>query len=238
MLKSSVTVAILQPGYIPWLGFFDQVRRSDIFVYYDDVQYDKHGWRNRNRIKSPKGPQWLTVPVLHKGMNKPLINDILIDSRASWQRKHTGSLRQFYSDAAFKDDYLPEFEGILNQPWERLVDLDIAVIEWLCGRLGLKRPMVRSSNLGIPGEQSERLAAICRYFGATRYFSGDAARNYIDLQVFQSRNIAVKWQHYLHPVYRQLHGEFVPYLSVLDLLLNEGPESFNILSSQKLTESL
>lgn len=238
MLKSSMTVAILQPGYIPWLGFFDQVRRSDVFVYYDDVQYDKHGWRNRNRIKSPKGPQWLTVPVLHKGMNKPLITEILIDNRSPWQRKHAGSIRQFYSDAPYIETYIPELESLFNQPWERLADLDIAVIELMCRWLGLKRQTVRSSELGIQGAQSERLAAICGHFGATRYLSGDSARDYLDLDRFQSRNIAVEWQQYLHPVYGQLHGEFVPYLSALDLLLNEGPESLNILSSQKLTESL
>ena len=97
------TLVVLQPGYLPWLGFFDQMRRADIFVYYDDVQFDKHGWRNRNRIKSPEGPYWLTVPVLHHGKGQPLINDTLIDARSRWARKHVGTLRQYYAQGAVRE---------------------------------------------------------------------------------------------------------------------------------------
>jgi len=103
------TLVVLQPGYLPWLGFFDQMRRADAFIYYDDVQFDKHGWRNRNRVKAPDGrPHWLTVPVLHSGRNWPRILDVGIDNRTPWARKHVGTLRQFYSRAPHLERYLPE----------------------------------------------------------------------------------------------------------------------------------
>src|SRR5262245_47797799 len=136
----SGTLAVLQPGYLPWLGFFDQMRRADVFVYYDDVQYDKHGWRNRNRIKSPAGPLWLTVPVRHAGLGKPKILDIEIEPSASWVRKHVGSLRQYYGHAPFVDRYLPALEALLQQPWTRLVDLDLAVAATLADWLMITTP--------------------------------------------------------------------------------------------------
>ena len=109
------TVVVLQPGYLPWLGFFDQMRRADVFVYYDDVQYDKHGWRNRNRIKTQDGPQWLTVPVRHGGQGFPRIIDVEIDGRTPWARKHVASVRQAYARAPFLQRYLPELEELLQR---------------------------------------------------------------------------------------------------------------------------
>ena len=222
---------MLQPGYLPWIGFFDQMRRADVFVYYDDVQYDKHGWRNRNRVKSPDGPQWLTVPVRHHGLGQPSINDVEIDSRAPWARKHIGTLRQFYAKAPFARHYLPELEELLTRPWARLVDLDIAVVALLAKWLGISPEIYRSSEQGIPGEQSERLLRLCEHFGATRYLSGSAARDYLDVALFAGRGVEVAWQDYVHPEYPQQFGAFVPYLSAIDLLLNCGEESRTILES-------
>ena len=223
---------MLQPGYLPWLGFFDQMRRSDVFVYYDDVQFDKHGWRNRNRIKSASGPQWLTVPVLHHGKGQPLIVDTLIDNRSGWPRKHVGTLRQYYAKAPYLKRYLPELEEILNRPWTRIVDLDIALVDLIAGWLELTPNVVRASELGIGGSQSERLMNLCAHFGAQRYLSGSAARDYLDVGEFERRGIEVVWQDYRHPVYPQQHGSFVPYLSAIDLLLNCGDESASILKSE------
>jgi hypothetical protein len=222
------TLAVLQPGYLPWLGFFDQLRRSDVFVLYDDVQFDKHGWRNRNRIKSPAGPQWLTVPVRHKGLEKPKIADVEIVP-GNWARKHLLSIRQLYTRAPFLARYLPELEEVLARPLSRLVDLDIALIELMARWLGIERPMLRASTLGVEGERSERLLALCLRFGATHYLSGSAAREYLDVELFHRHGIEVIWQDYVHPVYPQQHGEFVPFLSTIDLLLNCGDESRRIL---------
>ena len=221
---SDVTIAVLQPGYLPWLGFFDQLHRADVFVYYDDVQYDKHGWRNRNRIKTQSGPLWLTVPVRH-GSEFPRIVDVEIDVRTPWPRKHVASIRQAYARAPFLDRYLPALETLLLQPWKRLVDLDIACAALMAGWFGLDKRIERSSRLGVGGDRSGRLVNLCRHFGATRYLSGDAARDYLDMPLFEEHGIRVEWQEYVHPTYPQLHGAFVPYLSALDLLLNCGDEA-------------
>ena len=226
---SGPTVAILQPGYLPWLGFFDQMRRSDVFVFYDDVQYDKHGWRNRNRIKTASGPQWLTVPVLHSGLGSPCILDVEIDHRTPWVRKHLASIRQAYAAAPFLQRYLPELEELLQRRWDRLVDLDLAVVELMSRWLGLARRTARSSVLGIGGERSERLVAICRHFGAGTYLSGDAAQEYLDVGLFERHGIQVEWQQFAHPVYPQLHGEFVPFLSAIDVVMNCGDRALAVL---------
>ena len=164
------TLVVLQPGYLPWLGFFDQLRRSDVFVYYDDVQFDRHGWRNRNRIRTASGPLWLTVPVLHAG-EPQAINEVVIDNTAHWARKHIGSLKQYYVKAPYAKRYLPELVHLLSLPWTSLVELDVAVTALLAGWLGLQRPTIRASSLGIAGARSERLIALCNHFGANRYLS-------------------------------------------------------------------
>lgn len=228
---SARTVAVLQPGYLPWVGFFDQMRRADVFVYYDDVQFDKHGWRNRNRIKGPTGPHWLTVPVLHHG--KPRILDVAIDERAPWARRHIGTIRQYYSEAPFLDRYVGDLEKLCSRRWERLVDLDLALAGQMAEWLGVVGTQVeRSSCLGIEGERSERLLRICQRFEATRYLSGDAAKTYLDVSLFARNGIEVIWQDFRHPTYPQLHGDFVPYLSAIDLLLNCGERSTAILRGE------
>ena len=233
------TLVVLQPGYLPWLGFFDQMQRSSVFIYYDDVQFDKHGWRNRNRVKAPDGaPHWLTVPVLHSGRNWPAILEVEIDNRGAWARKHVGTLRQFYAKAPHLHRYLPALEEMLERRWTLLVDLDLAVTGLICGWLGLERRMLRASELGITGKQSERLLALCQHTGARRYLSGDSARDYLDTGLFAQHGIEVEWQNYLHPVYPQQHGDFVPYLSIVDLLFNCGEESAAILGRAGASEHL
>jgi hypothetical protein len=224
------TIVILQPGYLPWLGFFDQMRQADVFVYYDDVQYDTHGWRNRNRIKTQHGPAWLTVPVRHRGLGTPRILDVEIDGRTPWARKHLSGIRQAYARAPYLAQFYPRLETVLARPWTRLVDLDLAVTALLAEAIGVAPAVARSSALGIGGERSERLLAICRHFGATTYLSGSAARSYLDVELFAAAGIAVAWQDYAHPVYPQQHGAFVPYLSALDLVLNCGPSSAAVLA--------
>lgn len=222
-------VVILQPSYLPWLGYFDQLYKSDAFVLYDDVQYDKHGWRNRNRIKTPSGPQWLTVPVLTHGRGRPANQEIGIDNRQPWGRKHLQALRVNYAKAPAFTEVFAKLEPVLGQRWERLVDVNYAVLEALCALLGLERDIRFSSQLGIVGERTERLIAICRALGADHYLSGDAAQDYLEEGRFVEHGIQLEYHHYRHPTYQQLHGPFVPYLSVLDLLMNHGRESLKIL---------
>jgi hypothetical protein len=189
---SGKTLAVLQPGYLPWLGFFDQMRRADVFVYYDDVQFDKHGWRNRNRVKSATGPHWLTVPVRHHG--KPRILDVEIDTRAPWARRHIGSIRQFYANAPFLDTYVGELAELLGRDWQRLVDLDLALAAKMAEWLNVRTQIERSSCLDVSGERSERLLRICQRFNATRYLSGNAAQVYLDIDLFSRNGIEVEWQ--------------------------------------------
>ena len=233
MAGDGLTVVVLQPGYLPWLGFFDQLRRSDVFIYYDDVQYDTHGWRNRNRIKTQQGPQWLTVPVRHGGLGYQRIIDVEIDARTPWTRKHLASIRQAYARAPFLTRYMPAVEDVLSEPWRLLVDLDVALVRLMAESFGLRRRVERSSALGIEGERSERLVRICQHFGATKYVSGSAAKEYLDTGMFARHDIAVEWQDFAHPVYPQLHGDFIPYLSALDLLLNCGDESADVLAGAR-----
>src|SRR5512139_694547 len=225
-------VVILQPGYLPWLGFFEQFYRSDLFVIYDDVQFDRRGWRHRNRIKGPAGAQWLTVPVLKKGRFAQTIRETRIDTTMAWQRKHLGSLRACYAHAPYFDSYYPGVEHLLQNSWEFLLDLDMALIEVLLGCLGLRRPVQLASEIGGSGRSTERLYEICRAVGASRYLTGEAAKDYLDETLFSAGGIQVEYQHYDHPVYRQLFGAFTSHLSLLDLLFNHGPDSLDILTGR------
>ena len=230
-------VVVLQPSYLPWLGYFDQLFKSDVFVLYDDVQYDKHGWRNRNRIKSRDGIQWLTVPVLTRGQGRPTNRDVRIDARTPWGRKHLRALETSYARAPAFGEVLGRIEPVLVRQWDRLVDVNMALLETLCGLLGLTREIRLSSELGIPGERTERLVAICQALGAERYLTGDSARDYVDEARFAAHGIALEYHHYTHPVYRQLHGEFIPYLSVVDLLMNHGRDSLDILVDRRTLDT-
>lgn len=227
-------IAILQPGYIPWLGFFEQMHKCDIFVLYDDVQYDKHGWRNRNRIKTANGIQWLTVPVSVSLSEPTIVREVRIDNSTNWRKKHLQSIRQNYSKARFYRDHIGLFEEALTAEWELLVDLDIYFIEKLATMLGISTRMVRSSELDIPrGDKVERLVGICRIFNADTFYEGAAGRDYIDTDVFARQGVGVEFQDYVHPVYQQLYGQFVPYLSIIDLLFNHGDESLSILTGTR-----
>ncbi|MFO0753181.1 MAG: WbqC family protein, partial [Thermodesulfovibrionales bacterium] len=226
-------IGILQPGYLPWLGFFEQMYRSEVFVLYDDVQYDKEGWRNRNRIKGANGVQWLTVPVHVKLSDRPLIHEVRIDSKSPWRKKHLQALRMNYAKAPFFSRYIGIFEEAYAREWECLVDIDLHFILQLSGCLGLgNRKIVRSSTLNAAGDRIERLVNICRMFGADTFYEGASGRNYLDSDYFAEQGIRIEYQDYRHPVYRQLYGDFVPYLSVVDLLFNHGDESLSILLNQ------
>jgi hypothetical protein len=224
------TLVVLQPGYLPWLGYFDLMHQADIFVHYDDVQFDKHGWRNRNRVKGPKGAVWLTVPVLHSGRSGQSILEVEIDDRQDWRRKHIATITQSYARSPLLSAILPRFRELLGRPWPRLVDLDLAMIAWLAAELGIATRCHRASELGVGGDRNERLLSLCRHFGATRYLSGNSAQDYLDVERFRAAGIEVAWQDYVHPTYDQLHGDFVSHLSVLDLLLNVGKASLATLS--------
>jgi len=230
----SKRVAVLQPGYLPWLGFFDQMIRSDIFIIYDDVQYDRNGWRNRNRIKTPHGPLWLTVPVHVRGF--PLIKDVRVNNTTAWGRKQLAGVQCNYARAPHYTEHVDELSRILLRKWEFLVDLDLEILAWLRRVLQIATPVRLSSEMGLQGDRIARLLEVCQMTGATHYLTGDAARSYLQEDLFASAGVCVEYQNYHHPVYQQLHGEFIPYLSVLDLILNCGPRSRGILGARSVDE--
>jgi hypothetical protein len=222
-------IGILQPSYLPWLGYLDQVARCAAFVLYDDVQYDKGGWRNRNRIKTPNGPLWLTVPVLLKGGGFLPIKDVRIDTAKPWARNHLKTLAQYYSKAPHFREYFPEFEELLTRPWTRLAELDRAALAWLCAKFGIDTPLYWSSELAMGGDRIDRLIDIVRHFGGDVFYEGAAGRDYIPVERFEARGVRIEFQEYRHPLYSQLHGPFVTHLSSIDLLFNHGPGGRDVL---------
>ncbi len=230
-------VVVLQPGYLPWLGFFDLLQRADRFVIYDDVQFDRRGWRQRNRIKTAQGVRWLSVPV--NASRPDRIYDVTVASDQNWARQHLQTIRHSYHEAPFFDWLFDPLAEVLERPWHQLLDLDVAVIRLLASLLRIDTPLLSSRELAAhhPETASQgsgaihatsRLVAICRALDADRYLTGDSARDYLQLPLFEG--IEVEWHGYHHPEYSQLHGPFIPYLSVIDLMFNHGPESLGILS--------
>jgi hypothetical protein len=230
-----LTATIMQPTYLSWIGYFDLIDQSDTFVFLDSVQFDRRSWQQRNRVKSRDRVLWLTVPVHSKGRRDQRICDVEIDRSAKFEQKQLSTIRQCYAQAEYFDTYFNDLSTILEGGHEKLVDLNVNLIEWFCQKLGLDATFVRSSNLEAGGDKADLLVNICQEVGADRYLSPPGSQAYLDAQnPFPAKGIDLVYQDYPHPVYRQLFGEFVPYLSVLDLLMNEGSGSLNLLR-QKAT---
>ena len=217
---------ILQPSYIPWRGYFHQIHKADVFVFYDDVQYDKHGWRNRNRIKTPNGSQWLTIPVDTRGVTTRHIpiNQIRVIWNRPWNQVHWKTLQQCYSKAP----YFPQYAPLLKDFYERrptfLADFTIDLTIALAHELGITHTQfVRTSQLGATGQKTDRLIWILENLGATHYVTGPSARDYIEGDKFQAAGIELEYMHYDYPEYPQLYPPFDPQVSVLDLLFMNGP---------------
>jgi hypothetical protein len=225
----SMRVTILQPSYLPWLGFFEQMCRSDQFVLYDDVQFTRRDWRNRNRVRVLEGSVWLTVPVIQKNKYEQSLLETKIDNSTSWKRKHLETIRCHYSKTPFFDLHFPWCEKIFNSEWNFLLDLSLETIQYLKGALKINTPLLRSSELGEPGNKTEKLVSICKQLGATQYLSGESARNYISEKDFSDQGIELVYQEYQHPEYPQRYEGFVPFLSTIDLLFNCGDKSLGFL---------
>ena len=226
-------VTILQPSYLPWLGFFEQMTRSDKFVLLDDVQYTRRDWRNRNKVRVKEGWVWLTVPVQQKSRFSQSLLETRIDNSISWRRKHLETLRQHYCKAPFFEKYFPRCQQIYKKDWEFLFDLCLETIQFLKEEMGIETPLLRSSEMKLSGEKTERLVSICRELGATHYLSGESGSDYISQEDFSNQGIELEYQNYEHPVYPQRYPDFVPHLSAIDLLFNCGEQSLSILKQDK-----
>ncbi len=221
-------VAIHQPQYLPWLGYFDKLDRCDVFCLLDTVQYKKNEFQNRNRIKTADGWQWLTVPVTYRFPQR--INEVGVNQTVDWQRKHLQALKTNYRKAPFFDSYIASFEEFYQQSHELLTQVNMACIQLLMELLGLEQKLVLASTLAVETEDPTlRLVEICRSVEGDTYLSGRDGAKYLDVEVFQSHQIQVLFQDFKHPEYPQCYGPFEPNLSVVDLLFNCGPESLNII---------
>jgi hypothetical protein len=218
-------IAILQSNYLPWKGYFDLMASVDEFVLYDDMQYTRRDWRNRNRIKTPTGLQWLTVPVMVKGRYEQAIRDTRIDG-TGWAESHWRSLECSYRRAPAFDTTAAWLEPLYRCRWTHLSVLNRALIEAVCARLGVSTRLSNSWDYALTEDRSERLASICEQASAQIYVSGPAARAYLDEAVFGRRGIAVEWFDYgPYREYPQLWGAFEHQVSIVDLLFNAGADA-------------
>jgi hypothetical protein len=224
------SVGIHQPHYLPWLRYFEKIARSDLFVLLDDVQYEKNGFQNRNKIKTAQGWAYLTVPV-----KKPLlvpINEILIDNSTPWAEKHLRAIELNYRRAPFFEQHWEALVDLYASQWELLSALNEAMLRYFLDALGINTPLLRSSELPTSGHSTDRLVDICKAVGADVYLSGaHAAGAYLNEEAFRSAGITLGLQEWEAPVYAQRfpNAGFIPDLSIIDLLLNAGRQSFDLL---------
>ncbi|SFQ49213.1 WbqC-like protein family protein [Variovorax sp. OK605] len=220
-------IAIVQSNYIPWKGYFDLIAMVDEFVLFDDMQYTRRDWRNRNQIKTPQGVQWLTVPVIVKGKYTQKIKDTEIDG-TDWAALHWKAFEQNYRRAPHYDEVAQWLAPLYQSPDlpANLSQLNRRLIEAVCAYLGIHTRITSSSDYTLADGKTERLADICVQAAADEYVSGPAARDYVDETVFAQRGVALRWFDYAgYPAYPQLWGEFTHGVTVLDLLFNCGKEA-------------
>lgn len=222
-------IAILQSNYIPWKGYFDLIRSVDEFVLYDDMQYTKNDWRNRNLIKTPNGPAWLTIPVRQESLAQTIRETRIADPR--WATRHWKSIAQNYARATYFKEYRDAFEELyLNaaEPW--LSEINRRFLLAVNSLLGITTTIRCSSEFTLAPGKSERLLELCKTLGATTYLSGPAARDYLDVAIFTEAAIEVEWMDYCgYPEYSQLFPPFAHGVSIVDLIFNEGANAINFM---------
>ncbi len=225
------TAVIIQSNYLPWKGYFDQIRRADNFILLDCVQYTRRDWRNRNKIKTPQGPQWLTVPVEVRGRYSQAIDEARICGQ-DWVENHIRSIEANYRRAPHFEQEAPWLYGALREAarQELLSPLNLHLLEALSQRIGIVTPTARCEELIARDDlqamdSSERLLALCKAVDATHYLSGPAAQAYLNVAAFENAGVAVEWMDYSgYPAYPQLWGPFEHGVSIIDLLLNVGAD--------------
>jgi len=218
-----------QANYLPYLGFFEKISVSDLFVLVDDTQFVKRGsfgWIHRNRILGPQGPQWLTIPVETHAKYEQRIDEVKVSQQLPWQRKHLRSIEVAYRKSAFFEQFYPELQTIYATRWEDLLSISSAMINWILNKLSIETPQLRSSTLELQGKGSAYVLELAQKTGATHYLSGMHGRDYLELENFEKAKMGLVFQDFKCESYQQgLAKEFTPYLSTLDALFWIGPES-------------
>lgn len=223
-------VGIIQSNFLPWRGYFDFIREVDLFIIHDDLQYTKGDWRNRNKIKTPRGLEWITVPVHYKHTSQ-LIEETRIDHSNPWNQRMLNRIEAAYRQAPYFEIYFPELSEILMQPAEMISDLNVQLIHWVCARLGIDTPIKFSHAYNPKGAKTERLIGILSQVGATTYLSGPAAQAYIEPELFEEAGIELEYKTYNYPEYEQLYPPFTPNVTILDLMFMVGEDSMRYIAA-------
>lgn len=220
------TVAVVQSNYIPWKGYFDLIHFADEFILFDDMQYTRRDWRNRNKIKTPNGSTWLTIPVQVKGKYTQLIRETVVSDPA-WNKAHWNTIQQFYGKArCFREHRAWLEELYLGCEEEYLSRINFRFLKGICEALGISTKLSWSMDFVLLEERTERLVSMCKQAGATTYLSGPSARAYMDEEAFHAANIEVQYMSYTgYPEYAQVYPPFEHEVSIIDLLLNTGPDA-------------
>lgn len=224
-------VAVHQPQYLPWLGYFEKIARADRFVLLDIVQYKKNEFQNRNKIKTGQGWQWLTVPVRYKF---PMtIDQVTINNDINWRNKHWQAILSNYAKTPFFKDYCEPIEALLQAEWQNLTDVNRETIQVIMNAFGISTPVDDPTEWDLSDDPTGRLVDICKHLNADTYLAGAGGHDYMDLEQFDQAGIRVEFQSFTHPTYAQHFGDFEPYMSAIDLLFNVGPKSCDILLNKQ-----
>ena len=233
-------VTVHQPHFMPWLGYLHRMAQADLFIVLDHVQFERGNYQNRTMIRMNGEARWLTVPVVQRSQKERIIekqiDNTLADTPRWWSMAHFQTVRQAYRDARYLGLYAPTLRQILETRWTRLVELNAAMLEFLRDALGIRTRIVRSSELGVDGAKSQLILNLCRAVGADTLLAGlGGSRHYLDQAEFESQGVRIAHQQFTHPVYGQCgDAPFTPGLSSLDLLLNCGPASRELLLREKI----
>lgn len=221
-------IAIQQPEHIPWVGFFNKMVSVDEFIYLDNVQFKKRYYENRNKIRTQRAWAWLTVPVVTKGLQAQKICEVEIDNTQDWRRKYLNRLKANYGRTIFFTEIFNELSGLVSKDYGMLVDLNLALIDFVRNYVGISTRVLCSSDIAN-GAGSGLIFDICRKRNANIYLSGPDGRNYLKAEEFKSRDIEIRYHDYTHPEYKQLQSSFISHMSVIDLLFNCGRRSIEII---------
>ncbi|MBF0492099.1 MAG: WbqC family protein [Deltaproteobacteria bacterium] len=223
-------ISVHQPAYLPWLGYLEKIKRSDVFVFLDTVQFEKNSFINRNKIKTPQGALWLTIPVLVKGHTQSNLSETRIDSTQAWKDKHLKTIQQNYRKAPFFEANYPKLQQLYQRNFDFLSDLCFEHLLFWLQELQIQSHLVRSSNISISGDKSDLILNLCQHFSATHYLSGALGKNYLEEKKFKEQGIQVEYQNFLPTKYPQLYGNFIPCLSILDAWMNVSNTEFSSLN--------
>jgi hypothetical protein len=215
-----VILSAHQPAYLPWIGYFDKILNSDIFIFLDTVQFEKNSFINRNIIKTPQGPSWLTIPVKVKGHINSSLLEIKIDEQKPWRKKHIKSIEMNYRKASRFEKSFSKIEEVINFPEANLSEYCFQHLKFWINELGIKTKIIRLSELPIKSKKSNLVLDLCRYFNVDNYLSGSLGKNYLVEEDFIKSKVNIYYQDYKQKNYHQLWGEFIPNLSILDCWMN------------------